>query len=541
MAEDKISDDSVSHHAVECSKEAFKDDEFESAKAEMSEVREENARLKTLLEKIEKDYKSLQMRFVDICQPEANKKSDHDPPPSGNGQIEELELVSLCLGRSPSDPKKNNNDSSSSFKNRKEDENLKEGLKLGLDFNCFQDCKSDAIDLSTDPSPDNSALESKEEEAAGETWPPSKVLKAMRNEDDDLSQASIKRARVSVRARCDTPTMSDGCQWRKYGQKIAKGNPCPRAYYRCTVAPSCPVRKQVQRCAEDMSILITTYEGTHNHPLPVSATAMASATAAAASMLLSGSSSSEPGLGPAATTNLRSNLHGLNVNLSDNSKYHPYYLPNSSSSPFPSITLDLTTNPSTSSAQFNMFSSTSLQSRLPSTSLSFSPSQTNVPPALWSNNNLNYGAISYNKNQMISTLSSGRTSQEHLYQPFKQKNYQAPASQQALTETLTKAITSDPSFRSVIAAAITTMVGGGGATPANIKVENLGKKLKWDEQMTVTSSNGCTSSFLSQSSSSASQSVNLRKQRTQPAFSVSIGAPSATPVDDMDQTNSGEP
>jgi len=116
---------------------------------------------------------------------------------------EESELVSLSLGISSTGQhemkkKKNRNEK------MRENEDLKDILALGLDIRF----DSSAIkNLSTESSCDG---ERKDEELS-ETWPPSKVVKTiMRTRDkSEVSQhAELKKARVCIRARCDTLTVS---------------------------------------------------------------------------------------------------------------------------------------------------------------------------------------------------------------------------------------------------------------------------------------------------------------------------------------------
>ncbi|XP_073098814.1 WRKY transcription factor WRKY28-like [Elaeis guineensis] len=80
----------------------------------------------------------------------------------------------------------------------------------------------------------------------------------------------LKVSRLCVRTDPSDSSLivKDGYQWRKYGQKVTRDNPCPRAYFRCSFAPACPVKKKVQRSVEDRSILVATYEGEHNHGYP---------------------------------------------------------------------------------------------------------------------------------------------------------------------------------------------------------------------------------------------------------------------------------
>ncbi|OVA17217.1 DNA-binding WRKY [Macleaya cordata] len=78
---------------------------------------------------------------------------------------------------------------------------------------------------------------------------------------------TVREPRVVVQTTSDIDILDDGYRWRKYGQKVVKGNPNPRSYYKCT-SVGCPVRKHVERACHDLRAVITTYEGKHNHDVP---------------------------------------------------------------------------------------------------------------------------------------------------------------------------------------------------------------------------------------------------------------------------------
>ncbi|CAM8988204.1 unnamed protein product [Rhodiola kirilowii] len=317
--------------------------ELSQLQMELGRMTDENLRLKEMLTAVTSDYKALEFRIMSLMK---QKETGHEHKIQNGDVVKPVEkrhgvngLVEgrnfLGIGRGGSSA-------------AERDEVLSPSLSDEI-------TRSGSAQASGKrPRVDNGELQSKErieldDHTKGEKRPTvggeassdpdpqfgtaAKPGTAKAGIDQQSAEATMRKARVSVRARSDAAMISDGCQWRKYGQKMAKGNPCPRAYYRCTMAVGCPVRKQIQRCAEDRTILVTTYEGNHNHPLPPAAIPMASATTTAATMLLSGSMSSADGL--------------MNPNFLARTMlpYSSSMATISASAPFPTVTLDLTHTP----------------------------------------------------------------------------------------------------------------------------------------------------------------------------------------------------
>ncbi|CAI9783929.1 unnamed protein product [Fraxinus pennsylvanica] len=383
--------------------------ELAKLKVELERMNAENQRLRGMLSQVSSNYTALQMHLVGLMQQQQNSTA-HD----STQELENLDRKSL-------EEKQENGKATVP----------RQFLDLGPASEIDEPTNSSSEERTTSGSHHKKI--GRAESPESDSWGPNKIPKLNPSKPVDQStEATMKKARVSVRARSEAPMISDGCQWRKYGQKMAKGNPCPRAYYRCTMAVGCPVRKQVQRCAEDRTILTTTYEGTHNHPLPPAATAMASTTSAAASMLLSGSMSSADGL--------------MNPNFLARTTlpYSSNIATISASAPFPTVTLDLTHSPNP--LQFQRVPPTQYQFPFPVPPQNFVSVTTPQMPQV-------FGQALVNQSKF-----SGHQSSQNNIEPIP-----PPQHHQSFANTLsaaTAAITADPNFTAALAAAITSIMGG---------------------------------------------------------------------------------
>ncbi|CDY08634.1 BnaC04g19430D [Brassica napus] len=303
---------------------------------ELKKVTIENQKLRELLTQASNSYTSLQIHIVSLMQQQQKQQNKAIEATENHDEtIVPRQFLDLVPSRAPGEAEVVSNSSTedrtrsggSSAAERRNNE-VRDGKRLG-----------------------------REESPETESNKLQKVNNSSPTTFDQPAEAIMRKARVSVRASSEAPMIRDGCQWRKYGQKMAKGNPFPRAYYRCTMATGCPVRKQ----------------GNHNHPLPPAAVAMASTTTAAANMLLSGSMSSHDGMMNPTNLLARAVLP-CSTNMATIS----------ASAPFPTVTLDLTHSPPPPNGSNSSPSTAAANNNHHHNSLMYPPQQqqmTNIPPA----------------------------------------------------------------------------------------------------------------------------------------------------------------
>ncbi|XP_074315953.1 WRKY transcription factor 22-like [Silene latifolia] len=78
-----------------------------------------------------------------------------------------------------------------------------------------------------------------------------------------------KHKKTSVHQATGDRVAFDKWNWRKYGEKLIKGSPYPRSYYRCSSnAGGCLARKQVEQSCTDPRKFLITYIDDHTHPYP---------------------------------------------------------------------------------------------------------------------------------------------------------------------------------------------------------------------------------------------------------------------------------